>query len=167
MEQEQDAVKIVTHEDPIWRDRANFIIQGIVEQEGPQTMREQLWARQVEDLRFEICCIPFFLYNIALGDQVITGDFGNKKYVIESRVQRSGRYVFRVWLKSLTTKEELRNALSDMGCLLEDRGPSSRLLAVDAADRELSQRVADFLQEQEDSGEINYETGLLETDDLE
>jgi hypothetical protein len=33
---------------------------------------EQLWARQVGDRRFEICCIPFFVYDMALGDVVET-----------------------------------------------------------------------------------------------
>jgi hypothetical protein len=33
-----------------------------------------LWARQVGDRRFEICCIPFFLYDVALGDVVETDE---------------------------------------------------------------------------------------------
>ena len=31
---------------------------------------EQLWARRVDDEHHEICCIPFFVYDLALGDTV-------------------------------------------------------------------------------------------------
>ena len=28
---------------------------------------EQLWARRLDEERFEVCCIPFFAYDVALG----------------------------------------------------------------------------------------------------
>jgi hypothetical protein len=81
------------HETPVWREKADFMICGPL----PEAARsEQLWARQVGDQRFETCYIPFFLYDVALGDVVET----NAGYDVERVVEASGRYVFRVWFGS-------------------------------------------------------------------
>jgi hypothetical protein len=37
---------------------------------GTKVTTEQLWARQVGDRHFELCCIPYFVYDLALGDVV-------------------------------------------------------------------------------------------------
>lgn len=153
----------VLHPDPAWRDRANFIIAARIERDdastGPAT--EQLWVRQLDDYQFEICCIPFFIYDLALGDEVSTGTAGDDRYIVESLKRRSGRFVFRVWFSEATDREELRGVLIDKGCLLETRGPASRLLAVDVANEDLAKEVAELLQEREARGEISYETGRL------
>ncbi len=45
------------------------------------------------ETEFTICCIPFFVYDIALGDTVGTDDSSTVRKV----VKRSGRHVARVW----------------------------------------------------------------------
>jgi hypothetical protein len=77
------------HEGPVWRDRANFIVGAPLSEEG---RAEQLWARQLGGERFEICCIPFFVYDLALGDVVETDAAQNIVRVVEP----SGRFVFRI-----------------------------------------------------------------------
>lgn len=155
---------VVVHPEPAWRDHADFIIAGQIPDSGPgNPKQEQLWARQVGDFEFEICCIPFFLYDIALGDKVVTGECGDDKYLLSSVIEGSGRYVFRAWLKTTEIRNNLAEALSEIGCLLETRGPASRLLAIDAANHELAQRVANLLQAREQQGELHYETGRLTT----
>src|SRR5947209_2116831 len=67
------------HSEPVWRDRSNFIIAAEV-LGGGDTRTEQLWARQVDEHRFEVCCIPFFVYDVALGDVVVTSPKGDRKY---------------------------------------------------------------------------------------
>lgn len=47
-----------------------------------------------------MCCIPFFVYDVALGDVVATSPEGDGKYIVEKVVQPSGRFVFRVWSAS-------------------------------------------------------------------
>lgn len=85
-------VREAVHQEPVWRDRSNFVIAAAVPG-GGDTETEQLWGRQIDERRFEICCIPFFVYDLALGDVVETdGD-----YIVERVVEPSGRYVFRVW----------------------------------------------------------------------
>ncbi|MCP9488986.1 MAG: DUF4265 domain-containing protein [Solirubrobacteraceae bacterium MAG38_C4-C5] len=139
------------HSEPVWRDRANFIIAAQLPEEGRS---EQLWARQAGDQRFEVCCIPFFLYDVALGDVVET----DADYDMVRVIAPAGRCVFRVWLgESLRPREEIAQELRDLGALLE--WSSANLLAADAADELHAQVIADFLAEQEGSGHLIFETG--------
>lgn len=65
------------HREPVWRDRANFVVNAPLPEEGRY---EQLWSRQLSDDCFEVCCIPFFLYDVALGDVVQTKPQAGRKY---------------------------------------------------------------------------------------
>jgi hypothetical protein len=143
--------KDAVHLAPVWRDRANFVIGAPLPEPG---RAEQLWTRQVGDQRFEICCIPFFLFDVALGDIVET-DAG---YDLVRVVEPSGRFVFRVWFGgSFHPREAVAEELSELGALLE--WSSANLLAVDAADADHAQVIADYLAEQQRAGRLMYETG--------
>ena len=96
--------EFVVHQDPAWREHANFIISAELPEKDRPKRFEQLWARQVADARFEVCCIPFFVFDLALGDMVATSPRGGRKYVVEKVVEPSGRYVFRVWFESHSSR---------------------------------------------------------------
>jgi hypothetical protein len=152
------AQEFIVHQDPVWRGRSNFIINA----ELPETDRprrfEQLFARREADDLFEVCCIPFALYDVALGDIVATGPKGDRKFVVREVVKPSGRYVFRVWFgESFYPRDEVADELRALGSLIE--WSSRNLLAVDAADLEHAQLVADFLAEQQRADRLIYETG--------
>jgi Domain of unknown function (DUF4265) len=84
------------HQTPVWKDRANFIINMIVEQEPDGSkVWEQLWSEQTGEMLFRLCCIPFFVYD--LGDEVETRPEGEQRYVVDRVVRRSEHYTFRVW----------------------------------------------------------------------
>lgn len=153
-----DANEFVVHQDPVWRERSNFIINAeLAEKDRPRRF-EQLFAKQVGEDRFEICCIPFFVYDIALGDVVVTSPRGGRKYVVDKVIEPSGRYVFRVWFgESFHPRDEIAAELRALGSIIE--WSSRNLLAVDAVDREHAQLVADFLAEREQAGHLVYETG--------
>ncbi len=86
------------HTEPVWRSRANFVIAADIASAPDKREWEQLWARKSADTRFEICCIPFFVYDLALGDEVETdGD-----HVLRRVVKPSGHFTFRVWFGSST-----------------------------------------------------------------
>lgn len=139
------------HEAPVWRDRSDFVIGAPLAEEG---RAEQLWARQVSDQRFEICCIPFLLYDVALGDVVET----DANYDVARVVEPSGRFVFRVWFgEAFHPRQEIADELAELGALLE--WCSANLLALDAADEAHAQTVADYLTEQERDGRLMFETG--------
>lgn len=138
------------HEAPVWRDRANFVIGAQLPEEG---RAEQLFARQLSDRRFEICCIPFFVYDLALGDVVET----DESYNVTSVVQPSGRFVFRVWFgESFHPRHPVADELSAHGALLE--WSSDNLLAVDAADEVAAQEIADYLAAEERAERLAFET---------
>lgn len=123
-----------------------------------ESVDEQLWARQLTDDTFEVCCIPFFVYDIALGDVVQTALSGSRRYMVERVVRRSGRFVFRAWFGgSCHPRDEIAEELKRRGALLE--WSSVNLLAVDAEDESHAQTIADFLQERQDLGQVLYETG--------
>jgi hypothetical protein len=139
------------HEAPVWRERANFVIGAPLPEEG---RAEQLWARQLGDERFEICCIPFFVYDLALGDVVET----NARFDLVRVIERSGRFVFRIWFDdAFHSRQEIADALAELEALLEWSSPN--LLAVDVEDEVHAQAIADYLAEQERAGRLTYETG--------
>jgi hypothetical protein len=150
--------EFVVHEAPVWRERSNFIVHAELPEKDRPKRFEQLWARQVTDDQFEVCCIPFFIYDVALGDVVATSPRAGRKYVVAKVVQPSGRYVFRVWFgQSFQPRDEIAGELEALGSLVE--WSSRNLLAIDAADGDKAQFVADFLVEREKAGHLLYETG--------
>jgi hypothetical protein len=153
-----EAKEFVVHQDPVWRERSNFVINAELPEKDRPRRFEQLYVRRVGDDRFEVCCIPFALYDVALGDIVVTAPRGDRKYVVREVVSPSGRYVFRVWFgESFHPRDEVAQELEALGSLTE--WSSRNLLAVDAVDLEHAQMVADFLAESEKAGRLVYETG--------
>lgn len=154
---------IVTHFEPVWRDRADFLIRaGIHEGTADSKWKwEQLWTRQVSFGCFELCCIPFFIYDLSLGDHVAT----DSEYVLTDVLAPSGRFVFRIWFNDHESRLQLPPLLEDMGCLLERRFKTSRLLAIDTETEQLAHAVADLLDKHERLGTLVFETGRISRPD--
>jgi hypothetical protein len=152
---------IVVHDTPAWRDRANFLLAARINLDEPDNALtlEQLWARQLSSNTFEICCIPFFVYDLALGDHVTVDVDCDKRYLLKTVVHQAGHFTFRAWFNNEQTSLELPGVLERMGCGTERRWQTSRLLAIDAESDALAQTVADLLYRQEQSGLLVYETG--------
>jgi len=149
------AAQFSTHDQPVWRERANFIINAPLLEEG---RFEQLWTRQLSENQFEVCCIPFFLYDVALGDTVETAPQDGRQYVLSRVQKRSGRYVFRAFFErtQYRFRDSTVEALESLGALIEWSSPS--LLAIDAEGPSV-QQVADLLQGLEQQERLVYETG--------
>lgn len=145
-----------THTDPVWRSKANFIIAADISCGAGPKQWEQLWARQIDEHRFEICCIPFFVYDLALGDEVET-DSDN---VISQIIRPSGSYTFRVWFGEAndpSCRETLPTKLIRLGSELEWASPN--LLGVSASNDELANEGAAMLGRCVEDQKIVYETG--------
>ncbi|UQX88706.1 DUF4265 domain-containing protein [Jatrophihabitans telluris] len=143
-----------THSQPVWRERSNFIIATSIDSGNTDVQTEQLWARKIDERHFELCCIPFFAYDLSLGDVVETDD----GYMTRRVSTPSGRYVFRVWFgESFHPREEVAAELESLGALVE--WSSTNLVAVDARDAAHAKELAAYLQAQEDAGRLMYETG--------
>ena len=88
----EDANSFV-HAAPVWAERANSLIRADLA--GDDTKRwEQIPARRQGLDQFEVCCIPFRAYELALGD-VVTVDPAT--LVIRSVARDGGRSTHRVW----------------------------------------------------------------------
>jgi len=144
------------HNEPVWGQRANFVIAADISAKPDKPEWEQLWARLVGDNRFEICCIPFFVYNLSLGDEVEV----DENHVFCRVVQDSGHYTFRAWFgesKDPPERDQLVQWLRGKGCDYE--WSSENLLAIDAPNHDIAQEAADFLADLETQGRITFETG--------
>lgn len=147
---------VAVHENAVWRDKSDFIIRAYLEENEGRNEWEQLWAKRVDDRRFSLCCIPFFAYNLALGDEVETD--GN--YVVQGVIKPSGQFTFRVWFGDSTEpgiKDEVLRQLAAMDALFE--WSSANLLAISAKDADQAQEVADYLYARQNGGDLTYETG--------
>ncbi len=144
-----------THESPAWRDRADFII-AVKVADIRENAREQLWARQLGERLFELCCIPFFAYQLALGDLVRT----DVDYVVEALVRASGHKTFRVWLgrnADSRVKGSVEAELRRRGVLLE--WSSRNLVAASAPTAQAAEEALKFLGEQQQRGRLEFEEG--------
>lgn len=144
-----------THDHPVWRQRADFIINARLPEPG---RFEQLWTRRTGDSQFEVCCVPFCLYDLALGDIVETAADGERTYVLDRVIHRSGRYVFRAFFEraQYRWRDSTVAAVEAFGAQVEWSSPS--LLAIDIAGAS-AQRVADLLLKLEQKSHLVYETG--------
>jgi len=150
--------RYTAHPEPLWRERANFIIVAPL----PEKDRfEQLWCRQLTESTFEVCCVPFFLYNVALGDIVETETTSEGPFNLRRVTQPSGRYVFRVLFPNVSAerRSDVQNRVIGFGGAVEWATP--KLMAIDAENQGVASRIADYLQTEEDAGRLAYETGKV------
>jgi Domain of unknown function (DUF4265) len=139
---------IATHEDPAWMQQANFIIVADLGAHGMQGRLEQMWAKQLGETEFILCCIPFFTYGMALGDRVFTSSREDRRYIIEEVRGRSGRRVSRLWLKDVDEagRVEVKAYISEQRLLSE--WYSINLLALDIPEvPEVAEEIRSFLQQ--------------------
>jgi hypothetical protein len=151
----QTGEHVAVHSFPIWRDRANFVFAAYQGTKDGKNEWEQLWGQQVAPQRFIVCCIPFFVYDVALGDEVEI----DANCVLQHVVRGSGQITFRVWFggQDKMTREALVREIEAMKPLME--WSSENLLALSASDEAEAQRIADYLQAGEERGLLQYETG--------
>lgn len=153
---------IVSHDFPVWREKANFIIAFPLEDEDvpPGIRWEQIWARQIEEDLFEVCCVPFFVYDLALGDLVQTSPKNERKYAIDKIVKSNEHLTYRVWFLDLNQWDFVVERIGELKCAVEKRWDKSKLIGIDAPTSEMAVRLETYLSELEANQIINYETGL-------
>jgi hypothetical protein len=152
------AEDIKKHPKPVWRAKANYTLIMKIDSDDDVLRHEEIWARQVTNELFEICCIPFFIYDIHLGDIVRIRPHGDRN-IVEGTMTPSGHHTFRVWFKtfSVAAREQLLTDLRDLSCEME--WFSDELLAIDAADDLTSLQVVRMLEDLLKQGALDYETG--------
>ncbi len=148
------------HRDPIRGMLSDFIIAVKIDPGDTAIATEQLWARRVDGVGYEICCIPFFANDLALGD-IVEVDADHR---VQRVVTPSGRCVFRAFFdpSQLGNREDVLDRLTELGAWTE--WSSHSMVAVDARDAAHGQMIADYLWKQEQLGRLVYETGRTRTD---
>lgn len=150
---------VITHDFPVWRKKANFILA--LNLAGPDVPKEwkweQIWARKIEDNTFEVCCIPFFAYGLALGDLVNTHTLNGKQYVINEVIERMEHSTFRVWFLEIEKWSFVIKNIQKLGCLVEIRWEKSKLIAIDAPAPEIRSKLESYLKDLESMGIVTCE----------
>jgi hypothetical protein len=148
------------HHHPVWRDRADAIVNARVEHAGTREIQESLWAKRLDDNRYEICCIPFFIHDLALGDEVKTALNEAGKLVLQSVVKRSGNETYWIWFNESDDREvwdKVYESVARSGCLVE--GYNADLIAFNAASEEQAGLVLEALKEASDKGLLECVSG--------
>lgn len=138
---------VAVHSDPIWRDRANFVFAAHQGTKDGKNEWEQLWGQQVTPQRCVVCCIPFFVHDVALGDEVEI----DANFVLLRVVRPSDQVTFRVWFdgQDATTRQNLVSEIEAIKPQME--WSSENLLALSVPETE-AQHLADHLQLRENEG---------------
>jgi hypothetical protein len=144
------------HKVPVWQDKANFIIATYLGDKNERAEWEQLWVKKLGERRFLICCIPFFAYDLALGDEVET----DEKYVIQKVLIPSGHYTFRVWfgdILDLKVRDHIVQSIDNLKIPTE--WSSENLLGVSAPNLDQAEVLANHLSDWHKTYALSYETG--------
>jgi hypothetical protein len=109
------------HTDPVWGSSSDVIVVAASDY-GPGTL-ERLVCRTVGDDLFEVCCIPFQVRDLALGDEITARRQGDGSLTMAAITRRSGHAVDLVRL--IEPSFGLNNLVSEMrevGALVEVAG---------------------------------------------
>jgi hypothetical protein len=121
---------------------------------------EGLLARRLSDERARICAVPFWVYDLDLGDEVTLMDSAEGAPVVTGVVLDGGNYTFRVRFEHAADDDVrwrgLMVELEPFDCWFDVRSPG--FLAVSAPPAH-AQAVADHLDDRERRGDLLFETG--------
>ncbi len=142
------------HRQSAWAEKADrFLNLVVLDDEVDEDACEQVAARLIEADTYELCSIPFFARNYALGDHV-HAPAGK----IENVVKPSGRYVYRIFFSENQVHQPILDELRNLGgCLFESLG--NGLYAIDVANEDLAILLVTRMDELEESGVLVWESG--------
>jgi len=69
-------MRIVVHDEPVWRNETNWIARIALEPFGFEGLWEQVWLRRIEADLAQLCCIPFRAYGARRGDRGVVRGCG-------------------------------------------------------------------------------------------
>lgn len=122
---------------------------------------ESLWAEVVNEGRFRIDNIPFYAYEISLGD-IITGEPDGDRIAFGRVLKRSGHSTYRVLVKDekgfeSTSFLKLWHQLERLGCSYEVA--KRRWIAIDVPPSTDVFAVYRILEDGENTGVWSFEEG--------
>jgi hypothetical protein len=133
---------------------------GIEPDEPGQVQWEGLLGLRLGEDRARVCAVPFWLYNLNLGDETRTIASQEGALVVTEVIRESGNYTFRAFLSIEDDDDiswrELQKALEPHDCWFD---VSSRRFMAISCPSSHAQEVADYLLAREQRGDLQYETG--------
>lgn len=155
--QQQERGLVVVHHQPVWRERANSVFHMLVGVHDGRSRWEQLWWQRTTAGLYTLCCVPFLIDDLALGDEVET----NECLVVRRIVQRSGQVTFRVRIDRHDpwVRDHILRITAALEPLAEWSAPNLLALSVDEAQAgNLRQRLKAFARRKP----IEFATGRID-----
>ncbi len=126
----------------------------------PPVTTEVLWCEQLTHGSVKIDNIPFFVRDIACGDEIRIEADADGSLLYRSTIKTSGNSVFRVIPTQSVDVDYVRDALDELGCAVELYS-DLRLLAVEVPETVNILPIVDFLVSSKAKNEIDFEQAAL------
>ena len=134
---------------------SDFFIRADLSAHGMTGRFEQLWVKKVGEKQFQISCVPFFTYGIALGDTVQTDD----DFTFQRVIAKAGHRTLRIAVGNKSRQDQLHEVLhrwvDNTGLLYEWYSPG--YLAVDLPIDSQGKVDMSILDQLTGAGEISVE----------
>lgn len=151
---------IKKHPHPVWADKADFLLQLRIQTGDPRMddppRYEELPVQDMGEGFCRICCVPFFLYDLALGDVLKLTD-GK----LDGVAQESGHHTFRAYFGRAfmpAARSVLIDELAMMPGVITE-WYSNDLLGLSAENDAVAKQLARWLETAMSRGQLQYETG--------
>ncbi len=134
---------------------ADFLLRVDLTDHGAPGHFEQLWAKQIGALQFQIASIPYLTYGISLGDIVETDDLYDYIRVLV----RSGRRVLRISIANVALLEPMRRRIQKWidGSGLLHEWLNGNYVAIDYPSENEPRPDMDMLERLFKGGDLFYE----------
>ena len=124
---------------------------------GDSEHAEQLWCAELGNNRFGLCCIPFYLYGVSLGDVIRVKQSDCGLYEVIEVEESFGFYTYRVFFYG-ETQYKVMARMDELGAGYE--WYSTRFMAIAVGDLRTANNVTDYLSLLEKNGELEFESAL-------
>jgi hypothetical protein len=119
-------VSYIVHDEPAVRPDPAYIAMVDLAPFGFRDQMEQIWLCPLGGGRYEVCCLPFRVYGLAMGD-IVSLDAQARN--VTEIVQRSGNRLFRIFFppsipadRFLAAKERVVFVIQEAGLKVEWSG---------------------------------------------
>jgi hypothetical protein len=139
-------------------DKVKLLLRLTPDEDGyPPFTIEGVWASRNPDGTYEIANIPFYSYDVAVGDVVRAEEIDGELFFVE-RVKDSGNSVIRMLIYDRDELEKIRADLWSLGCDSEGDGV---VLAVNVPAGVSYAPIAKFLDEGDRAKRWGFEEAVL------
>jgi hypothetical protein len=112
-------VSFIVHDEPAVRPDQAYIAMVDLTPFGFPSQMEQIWLRPLGGEKYEVCCLPFRVYGLAIGDVVsLDAEARNVKEI----VRHSGNRVFRIFFPPSAPLGRFASAKEDVISVIRDSG---------------------------------------------